>query len=53
MRRRRCTGWLADRFTDRGLRELKGLSEARRVYLVEPSGRATVSTRWLARQLDL
>ena len=40
-------------FTDRGLRELKGLSEARRVYLVEPSGRATVSTRWLARQLDL
>jgi hypothetical protein len=25
-------------FTDRGLRELKGLSEARRVYLVEPSG---------------
>jgi class 3 adenylate cyclase len=26
------------RFTDRGLRELKGLPEARRVYLVEPSG---------------
>src|SRR5215218_6060186 len=25
-------------FTDRGLRELKGLSEGRRVYLVEPSG---------------
>jgi class 3 adenylate cyclase len=25
-------------FTDRGLRELKGLSEPRRVYLVEPSG---------------
>jgi class 3 adenylate cyclase len=25
-------------FTDRGLRELKGLSERRRVYLVEPSG---------------
>ena len=24
-------------FTDRGLRELKGLSEGRRVYLVEPS----------------
>jgi len=25
-------------FTDLGLRELKGLSEGRRVYLVEPSG---------------
>jgi hypothetical protein len=25
-------------FTDRGLRELKGLSERRRVYLVETSG---------------
>ena len=25
-------------FTDRGLRELKGLSEERRVYLVDPSG---------------
>jgi class 3 adenylate cyclase len=25
-------------FTDRGLRELKGVSEGRRVYLVEPSG---------------
>jgi class 3 adenylate cyclase len=25
-------------FTDRGLRELTGLSERRRVYLVEPSG---------------
>ena len=27
-------------FTDRGLRELKGLSEGRRVYLVEPSAAA-------------
>ena len=33
------SSWRARRsaFTDRGLRELKGLSERRRVYLVEPS----------------